>query len=185
MSREVSLDSFNYPELLTALEMSCWRHLVVPVTRWKAKQVEAGLISPPILGPLVVFGEADGESPAGQLAVTQVILNRAVMRDEDHVDKALLQPKQFSCLNVNDQSLWRVNSVTTARVKELTINFQQAVGAFEIGELQSEVGNATFYMTSRCWEAVAMSWARGSGTWDLHKMVPRGQVGRHVFFAEC
>lgn len=184
MTQKIQLHYYTFPELLDALKVDQWKHLAEPVTRWKAKQAEAGLIGVPILGPLVVFAEADTESVAGRLAVTQVILNRAVFLHGAVIDIALLQPKQFYSLIFNDPSLYRVKTAPPERVKALTLEFQAAMDRFERGASQSQVGSATVYMSTRCWESVTVSWARGSDKWDLHKLAPCGQIGRYVFFAE-
>lgn len=184
MARKIQFSHYNFQELLTVMEQDDWKHLTEPVARWKAKQAEAGLVNPPVLGPLVIFGEADGEPKDGREAVIQVILNRAVYRYGASIDIALLQPKQFTCLNFNDPSLWRVKSVTTERVREITLEFQAAVDLFEREGSLSPVGSATIYMTADCWRTIAVSWARGSDRWNIHKMIPHGQIGRHVFFSE-
>ena len=79
-----------------------------------------------------VFGEARGESAAGQRAVAHVIRNRRAAQPKYGVGWAgvCLRPWQFSCWNENDPNLAKLQKADVERSAELRaclISFLEAL----------------------------------------------------------
>ena len=63
---------------------------------------------------LTAFGEARGENENSIIAVCNVIKNRVMDEDKwyDEYVNVCLQPKQFSCFNLNDRNFIKIMSIS-------------------------------------------------------------------------
>ncbi len=117
-----------------------------------------------------IWAEARGEPLEGQIAVANVILNRARQGGwwGDTVPGVCLKPKQFSCWNEGDPNRARMDGLEL-QDRAFARAVSVAAGACA-GDMADITGGATHYHTA----AIAPSWAAG------HE--PSARVGNHVFY---
>lgn len=148
---------------------------VAPDNR-EAKQILtklAGLSAKDLLARLL-FGEARGEILEGQVAVANVVMNRAKIGGwyGKTVKEVALKPWQFSCFNEDDPNL-RLTASPPMRepftqcelIAELALKYL----------LTDNTGGATHYANL---DVCAPAWAKSD------KMVHLCKIGRHTFFKE-
>lgn len=123
-----------------------------------------------------IWGEARGETLAGQEAIAMVILNRVKVSKEHggkywwggNVAEVCQKPWQFSCWNTNDpnyRKLLRVNETdpTYATCKRIA---KRALA----GLLEDKTSGATHYHT----KSIIPKWSVGK--------IPCAEIGSHVFY---
>ena len=116
-----------------------------------------------------IWAEARGEPLEGQIAVANVILNRARQGGwwGDDIAEVCCKPKQFSCWNKGDPNRARMDGL------ELQDRaFARAVSVASGAWAGDTTGGATHYHTT----AIAPSWAAG------HE--PSARIGNHVFVTQ-
>ena len=121
-----------------------------------------------------IYGEARGESLAGQEAVANVILNRVKMNLIQpmwwgkNIREVCLKPKQFSCWNHNDVNYKILKSdLSQNPVYQIC---QRIVKRALAGLLTDNTNSATHYHTIECHPL----WAR--------HLIPCAQIGNHLFY---
>lgn len=121
-----------------------------------------------------IYGEARGESLAGQEAVANVILNRVKMNLIQpmwwgkNIREVCLKPKQFSCWNHNDVNYKILKSdLSENPVYQIC---QRIVKRALAGVLTDNTNGATHYHTIECHPL----WAR--------HLIPCAQIGNHLFY---
>jgi spore germination cell wall hydrolase CwlJ-like protein len=117
-----------------------------------------------------IWAEARGEPLEGQIAVANVILNRARQGGwwGDDVVKVCRKPKQFSCWNKGDPNRAKMNNLEL-QDRAFARAVSVAAGACA-GDMADTTGGATHYHTA----AIEPSWAAG------HE--PSARIGNHVFY---
>ncbi len=76
---------------------------------------------------LLIWGEARGESVAGQIAVACVVRNRVLRSGHDWI-AVCLAPKQFSCFNADDPNYPKIlRAADVLMTGELTPELAQAL----------------------------------------------------------
>lgn len=119
-----------------------------------------------------LYGEARGESAAGQIAVAQVVFNRVtdrLLRWRRTVAGVCLQEHQFTCWSPGDPNRDRMLAADELDLADL---YALALGAASHPPL---VAGANHYLTTRLAKAAPPSW------YDPGKVVAK--IGRHVFLA--
>jgi hypothetical protein len=114
---------------------------------------------------LTIVGEARGESIEGQVAVGNVIVNRALKRQKS-IKEICLSPFQFSCWNENDPNRKVLISLAEIILKG-NYNFpdykqiQWIVEGLLGGKLKDNTRGSDHYMTSSLFNSDKRpSWAR-------------------------
>lgn len=122
-----------------------------------------------------IYGEARGESVAGQEAIASVVLNRVAFSKRkgrywwgNTVTGVCQAPRQFSCWNREDPNYQKINAVGAEdagfricrRIAERAVN----------GTLEDHTKGATHYHTRSC----RPTWAKGK--------VPCAEIGAHLFY---
>ena len=122
-----------------------------------------------------IYGEARGESVAGQEAIANVILNRVKMNLihpmwwGKSITEVCLKPFQFSCWNKNDPNHdLLMQDLSDNKVYQMCLRVAKRALA---GFLPDETKGATHYHTLACNPA----WAKCA--------VPCAQIGHHLFYA--
>lgn len=125
-----------------------------------------------------VWGEARGESEAGQLAVAHVIWNRARIASDwkargrrhplygpGHVEGVVKAPWQFSCWNENDPNRPKMLALSREALLPFKAIVRRAHAAAE-----DPTHGATHYHT----RSISPPWARG--------LTPCAEIGHHLFY---
>lgn len=125
-----------------------------------------------------LWGEARGESLAGQEAVAHVILNRVAIAQArermwwgNTIREVCRKPYQFSCWNHDDPNYIKLMAVTPRDpvfAQCLRIARRAVHGA--LSHSKDPTDGATHYHT----DVIMPSWARGQN--------PTALIGRHVFY---
>lgn len=115
-------------------------------------------------GAMTIDGEARGEPIDGQIAVGEVIRNRA-RRLRRTVPAVVLAPEQFSCWSTHDPNRIAAALMDTA---------DPSVVAWQVSADSQSVKGATLYHTA----GVTPSWASAP---TVHFVA---QIGRHLFYTE-
>lgn len=120
-----------------------------------------------------LYGEARGEPREGIEAIACVVLNRvADPRWPDRIAAVCLQPRQFSCWNVNDANL---RSMLLADVTDPRFNECFAIAGWSVDRGRPDITKgATHYVNPAALKQLP-AW------FDAHKVTAR--IGRHVFLA--
>lgn len=114
-----------------------------------------------------IMGEASGESLQGQIAVAEVIRNRAEFRNQT-IEQVCLAPRQFSFWNDKAKAYAWLRKYGTGRA------YQRASRAwYESEETQLTRGADLYYNPKTC-----------KPRWNFALTLPRGQFGSHVFLKE-
>lgn len=121
-----------------------------------------------------IYGEARGESVAGQEAVANVILNRVKMNLikpmwwGKSVTDVCLKPKQFSCWNQDDPNYKILRGdLSDNPIYQICKRIAKRAIA---GILKDNTNGATHYHTFNC-----------HPLWAQH-IVPCAQIGHHLFY---
>lgn len=129
---------------------------------------------------LTVYGEARGDTIDGQIAVMNVIMNRAKKRKLSIKD-VCFQPKQFSCWNSNDPNYPMLKELAEIAIMDRLPDYQQLrqIGYLTAGViglfLPDNTGGADHYMTTKLFNSAKKpSWAKEP------KTKPR-VIGAHTF----
>lgn len=126
---------------------------------------------------LTIYGEARGESIAGQCAVGSVIRNRK-LKSEKPWNDICLAPMQFSCWNEDDPNYPMLLAIAEKLIKgnspeELREVIWIAMGIVD-GSAKDETNGARNYLTKNLFHSEkAPSWAKS--------MVNSITIGNHVF----
>jgi len=122
-----------------------------------------------VWGALCIFAEARSEPYEGQVAVGNVVRNRAERKfySDGTVVSTVLRPYQFSWANTDDAQRTRV-----FRVVREDPAWKVAVQAWDESEHTRPVGDALFYHA----DFVSPDWARAEGIEFVRR------IGRHLFF---
>lgn len=121
-----------------------------------------------------IYGEARGESVAGQEAIANVILNRVKLNLihpvwwGKSITEVCLKPKQFSCWNKNDPN-YQILQGDLSDNPIYQICERIARRALS-GVLKDNTNGATHYHTFYCHPL----WA--------HHIIPCAQIGHHLFY---
>ena len=125
---------------------------------------------------LTVFGEARGEPRKGQIAVAQVIRNRALAKNT-YPAVECLRPYQFSCWNKNDPNYPILQAVLRGKRDIPSVFYRIADSVLNGRVLLDEVDGARYYMTKRLYYSNKRpSWA--------NKLKVVAVIGNHVFLTE-
>jgi len=125
---------------------------------------------------LTVFGEARGEPREGQIAVVQVIRNRA-LANNTYPAVECLRPYQFSCWNKSDPNYPLLQSVLKGVRDIPSIYYKIADDVLNGRVLLDEVDGARYYMTKNLYYSNKRpSWA--------NKLKVAAEIGNHVFLTE-
>lgn len=128
---------------------------------------------------LTVVGEARGEPVEGQIAVANVIMNRAKTRGPN-IKEVCLAPKQFSCWNPGDPNRKLLDDLAQKMMEgsyayDKYKQIQWIVDGIITGKLTDNTKGKDHYMTTALYHSVSKpSWAR----------VPKGspvEIGNHTF----
>lgn len=146
-----------------------------------ARDVIAGLSEAMALA-LTVWGEARNETPNGQIAVGQVVLNRrAAGRWGTTVNSVVGARLQFSCWwAAGGRANWQAVLDMATRVargeapRELAQCLWVAGGLLDRLITRDLVRGATHYVTAELLRTAPPAWAQGQA--------PLAKVDRHVFF---
>lgn len=125
-----------------------------------------------VLSRMLVYGEARGEDPIGQIAVLHVARNRARARGTTLYHE-ILAPQQFSCFNaddpnrkkmleawIEDPQAWRVVDTTCFLVESgLTLDPTKGATHYYVVDMPNPP-----------------AWGRGNPYWN-----ETATIGRHVF----
>ena len=109
--------------------------------------------------------EAQGESLDGQIAVAEVIRNRAIAGSRTH-ESVCKAPRQFSAWNSPTEAFKRLKGASTGA-------FDRASKAWEASETSNLTKGATHYFNP---SLARPKWARG--------MVKTAVIGQHVFYKQ-
>jgi spore germination cell wall hydrolase CwlJ-like protein len=126
----------------------------------------------PVLRRLLVWSEARGESPRGQLAVLWVVYNRAKLR-KTTMKQEILRPLQFSAFNKNDPNRIKMlgayiaDKVGWGRADVVCSLFEEACA------VDPTDGSLNYY---RPLEGKHPAWGRGHKDW-----VDKVEIGNHIF----
>jgi len=125
---------------------------------------------------LTVYGEARGEPYEGQVAVAQVVRNRA-LANNTYPATECLRPYQFSCWNKNDPNYPILQAVLRGKRDIPSIFYRIADNVLNGRVLLDEVDGARYYMTkSLYYSNKRPSWA--------NKLKVAAEIGNHVFLTE-
>lgn len=129
-----------------------------------------------------VYGEARGESPKGQQAVMQTILNRVKKGGwwGATIEDVCKKPYQFSCWNpetvgsTDSASLANYNTMMNADMTDSTYEYLYLIAKSSVengGQLGTDYSNgATHYHA----KSVSPSWA--------NKLTKTAEIGSHIFY---
>lgn len=160
-------------------------HLIELVSAWADLMTVGEEINLAVLMGLCVYGEARGESVLGQIAVTEIVHNRFQRGKYDTIEDVLLQPLQFSCFNRGNKSLDGAIDCDYQTVLKYCSQAATVIECIESRNSRVLPADTTIYLTEVAWKRVALRWAQGkTDAWDVTKLRPRGQIDRHLFFAE-
>lgn len=137
-------------------------------------------LSPAEILGLTIIGEARGEPIQGQVAVGSVIRNRLLSGDYQSYHDVCLEPKQFSCWNINDPN----RSMLIELAEQLT-NGQYVVDQYlkqcmfvATGivdwKIIDNTRGATHYMTNHLFDSKIVSWAENAKNINI--------IGHQTFF---
>lgn len=129
---------------------------------------------------LTVYGEARGEGLDGIAAVTQVILNRAKSSGRI-VKDVCLEPKQFSCWNMNDPNYPMLNELAMKILYDESPKFDNSYKQVELivngvndKLIVNQIGLAKNYMTTNLYmSSKKPSWANSPKASKV--------IGNHIF----
>ncbi len=144
-----------------------------PVTTEPTAEIELDdLSNDHIVLAKTLWGEARGEGEAGQIAVAAVILNRLrqnkVQRFGGTIAEVCQKPLQFSCWNVDDPNLGKMNNLTTSdRDYAACLNVARRAIA---GELVDPTNSSDHYHHTN----ITASWSNGH--------TPAKTIGHHNFY---
>jgi spore germination cell wall hydrolase CwlJ-like protein len=137
------------------------------------------LVDDDTLGTMLVWAEARGEPLNGQVAVAEVVLNRARLRyaSDGSISDTIFRAKQFSALN--DSTPWR------CRIFEIDSKWhavEQAHKAWLIAKGGSTLtGGAVLYHTIKA-PAGAKAWPPG---WASAPTIKASvEIGAHRFYVD-
>lgn len=171
--------------LINTLKDCRMDHLVDVVKSWADLMTKDGKLDYPVLLGLAVYGEARGESALGQIAISEVLFNRYQDTNVTLIEQVLLSPLQFSCLNRGNKTL---NDAMNCDYHEVYRYCSQAgIVLACCNRVRSRVlkPDTTLYMSEAAWKRIALRWAQQKDdAWDITRLKPRGQIDRHIFFAE-
>ncbi len=143
------------------------------------KEIEDGLTDYEVLF-LTIVGEARGQLVEGQVAVGNVIMNRAKLTKKS-VKSICLAPKQFSCWNMDDPNRPLLESLVKQILKggynfEPYKQIQWVAGGILEKKLKDNTKGVLNYMTTSLFHSPARpSWAKIPKTEPL-------VIGSHIFF---
>jgi len=129
---------------------------------------------------LTVVGEARGEPVEGQIAVANVIMNRA-KKSKKGVKDACLAHKQFSCWNTNDSNRLLLERLTDEIMRghhnfEFYRQIQYVVGGVYEGKINDNTKKSLNYMTTKLFRSDDRpDWAKIPSTEPF-------EIGNHTFF---
>ena len=160
-------------------------HLINVVISWSDLLAKDGKLDYPVLLGLCVYGEARGESVLGQIAVSEVVFNRYQPTDYTVIEEILLQRLQFSCFNRGNKSLDGAMNCVYNEVYRYCSQAGIVLGCCDRVRSRVLKPDATLYMSEAAWKRIALRWAQQKDdAWDITRLKPRGQIDRHIFFAE-
>lgn len=122
-----------------------------------------------------IYGEARGESVAGQEAIASVVLNRVAFSKRkgrywwgNTVAEVCRAPRQFSCWNRDDPNFQKINAVGA---EDASFRICRRIAARALsGVWEDRTSGATHYHALGCRPA----WARGK--------IPCAEIGSHFFY---
>lgn len=119
-----------------------------------------------------IYGEARGESTAGQEAVANVIINRLKKQGwyGKTIHEVILKPYQFSCWLENDPNFNILLSIHLKLDKQIEI----ATKAIKL-ELIDNTNGATHYHTKQ----IVPDWIK-----NPDRMRKTVEIGNHIFYRE-
>lgn len=118
-----------------------------------------------------IYGEARGETKAGQIAVGLVIINRYKSRKwfaGRTIADTCLKPWQFSCWNANDPNCGKIRQLNDSILGPYWKLAEQLIN----NEYQDVTNGATHYHTKK----IKPAWANGK--------LPCAIIGNHVFYKD-
>lgn len=124
-----------------------------------------------------IWGEARGESPEGQEAVANVVMNRvgAGKWFSGSVTNVVTRPYQFSAWNPDDPNAAKMDAEGEAQTPSPSFARAVAIAARAMsGDLPDRTGGATHYHNK--YMKVFPDWSKGAG------VVRTGVIGTHIFY---
>jgi spore germination cell wall hydrolase CwlJ-like protein len=134
--------------------------------------LQLGLTNPDLdLGARTIAAEAGTEGFVGQMLVAHVIINRveAQHRAENTISGVVLEPKQFSCWNLDDNGRKRMQSMT-ANDRVYRVALRALLTVLE-ERPRDPTGGALHYFNPKL---ANPPWARGQTPYLVH--------GNHAFY---
>lgn len=172
-------------ELESYLKKHDKAHLVQICNEWCDLMTKEEKVQYPVILGLLIYGEARGEGVIGQIAVGEVVLNRIQKDKENMLEDVCLKPLQFSCFNRGNKSLDDALNLEYHTVHKFCVLAQSIIDQVVVNTKRVLKPDTTIYMTEAAWKRIALRWAQmKEDAWDITKMKPRGQIEKHVFFAE-
>lgn len=143
------------------------------------REIEDGLTNYEVLF-LTIVGEARGEPVEGQIAVGNVIMNRAKASKKD-VKSICMAPKQFSCWNMDDPNRAMLENLVKEILKgrydfEPYKQIQWIAGGLLEKKLKDNTKGVLNYMTT------ALFHSGGRPSWAKIPKSDTAEIGRHTFF---
>lgn len=175
---------FSYEQLISYLDKQDRSDLRRYVDIVQEFAQANGIERAPLLLTLMLYGEARGEPMEGQMAVLQVVFNRAQMEVVANIDSVLLKPYQFACFNRGNPTFSGLEHVRPGVWLQLMSRCVSAKQEYESTRQIAQVDDATLYCTVDCFRDMVIDWCEGHSAWDIARVRPRGKIGNHVFFAE-
>lgn len=127
---------------------------------------------------LTIYGESRGESIEGQIAVGCVVRNR-VRTSIKTYKEVVLEPKQFSCWNIDDPNRMVLEKLAGDIVNGIVPNNSRLRQALFIAtgiindDLLDNTKGAKNYITNELYDTGKIKWAS--------KLTPSRVIGNHVF----
>lgn len=160
-------------------------HLLSITQRWDEVRARSGQSRAPLLLAITLYGESRGEPLPGIRAIVDVIVNRCVRDAEPNIDKILLKPFQFSCLNYGDRSLEGADNLTDDQVTLWLKIAQDSLDAARDRHSDSALAKATLFCTENALQHQLRRWIRDEKPfWNFEKIRRVAFIGRHIFFEE-
>lgn len=160
-------------------------HLRYMVGVWWGHARGDGVVEPPILFAFALWGEARGEPVDGRHAVAEVICNRAARSSSGCIDEVLLEPYQFSCFDLGDQSLQGADVVQHQTVVSCVAEAQRYLVEYNNGGPSIVSPDTTIYCTVAAGVRQFQRYLNGEKIcWNFDHVVLDKRIGRHVFFRE-
>lgn len=184
-----NMKAFSYAktklQMESLLKQNDKEHLIHICSEWCDLMTKDETVQYPVILGLLIYGEARGEGVIGQIAVGEVVLNRIQKDKANTLEEVCLKPLQFSCFNRGNKSLDGALNCEYHEVLQYCSLAKNIIDQVVVHSKRILKPDTTLYMTEASWKRIALRWAQmKEDSWDITRMKPRGQIERHIFFAE-